>query len=103
MWFECSECGGHINRPTAPIVCPECGMAGVIFMPADPDDVNAGQSAGDGLRSDVAPGGYRTTDLVAHAWPRETPLGLTGVRLDCGLLGGRRQRRRRGDDPADVG
>lgn len=39
MWWECSECGGHLHRPSAPVVCPECGIAGPSFMPADPDDL----------------------------------------------------------------
>ena len=39
MWFECSECGGHVHRVSAPAVCPECGVAGAIFTPADPDDL----------------------------------------------------------------
>jgi hypothetical protein len=39
MWFECSECGGHVHGASAPTVCPECGVAGGIFMSADPDDV----------------------------------------------------------------
>ena len=38
MWWECSECGGHIERARAPSLCRECGTAGVIFVPADVDD-----------------------------------------------------------------
>lgn len=50
MWFECSECGGHINRHAAPVVCPECGVAGAIFLPADPDELNAGDWEGQRAR-----------------------------------------------------
>ncbi len=27
MWWECSECGGHVERVRAPAVCRECGTA----------------------------------------------------------------------------
>ena len=43
MWWECSECGGRIERSRAPAVCPECGTAGVIFVLADVDDSTAGE------------------------------------------------------------
>ena len=39
MWWECCDCGGQVERSSAPVVCPECGRAGVIFMPVDPDEV----------------------------------------------------------------
>jgi predicted amidophosphoribosyltransferase len=51
MWWECSECGGHIKRSRAPAVCPECGTAGVIFVPADVEDSIAGDPAADSLRA----------------------------------------------------
>ncbi len=35
MWWECSECGGHVDRPRPPALCPTCGTAGVIFVPAE--------------------------------------------------------------------
>lgn len=35
MWWECSECGGHVERTRAPALCRECGTAGVIFVPAE--------------------------------------------------------------------
>jgi len=47
MWWECSECGGQVERSSAPVVCPECGTAGAIFLPADPDDVLGAESGED--------------------------------------------------------
>lgn len=38
MWWECSECGGQVERARAPALCRECGTAGVIFVRADDDD-----------------------------------------------------------------
>ncbi len=38
MYWECSECGGQLKRRRPPSVCPSCGLAGAIFVPADPDD-----------------------------------------------------------------
>lgn len=67
MWFECSECGGHVLRPAAPAVCPECGVAGAIFMPADPDDLTAADSDGDGLRASWLRVGLEQPELVARA------------------------------------
>ena len=67
MWFECSECGGHVNRPSAPSVCPECGVAGAIFSSADPDDLTAADSDGDGLRAIWLRAGLERPDLVAQA------------------------------------
>jgi hypothetical protein len=51
MWWECSECGGHIERPRAPIVCRECGTAGVIFVPVDVGDPIVGAPDADCLRA----------------------------------------------------
>jgi hypothetical protein len=67
MWFECSECGGHVNRPCAPAVCPECGVAGAIFTSADPDELPAADSDGDGLRALWLRAGLEHPDLVAEA------------------------------------
>jgi hypothetical protein len=66
MWFECSECGGHVLRATAPRVCPECGVAGAIF-PADPDDLNARDSDGDGLRASWLLAGFERPELIARS------------------------------------
>jgi len=33
MWWECSECGGLLERVDAPEVCDECGRASGIFAP----------------------------------------------------------------------
>jgi hypothetical protein len=51
MRWECSECGGHVESSRAPVRCFECGMAGVIFVPADNDDPIAGDPEADGLRA----------------------------------------------------
>jgi hypothetical protein len=51
MWWECSECGGHVERTRAPALCAECGTAGVIFVPAEIDDTSTAQSNADSLRA----------------------------------------------------
>lgn len=51
MWWECSECGDCIERDRAPVVCGECGTAGVIFVPVDIGDPIAGDPEADGLRA----------------------------------------------------
>jgi hypothetical protein len=33
MIWECSECGGQVERARPPVVCRECGTAGVIHVP----------------------------------------------------------------------
>jgi hypothetical protein len=47
MLWECSECGGQVERERAPIYCEECGTAGVIFVEAEPypelGDPNSGR------------------------------------------------------------
>ena len=50
-----------------PRVCPECGVAGAIFMPADPDDLMTGDSDGDGLRASWLRTGIEKPDLVGRA------------------------------------
>lgn len=67
MWFECSECGGHVHRPAAPVVCPECGMAGAIFTTADPEDLTIDDSDGDGLRARWLRVGLERPEVVARA------------------------------------
>ena len=51
MWWECSECGGHVERARAPVACRECGMAGVIFVPVGVDEGIAGDPEADSLRA----------------------------------------------------
>lgn len=51
MWWECSECGGYIERDRAPAVCRTCGTAGVIFVPVGVDEPIAGDPETDGLRA----------------------------------------------------
>jgi hypothetical protein len=51
MWWECSECGGHVERSRAPLACCECGTAGVIFVPVQIDDPMIGDPAADSLRA----------------------------------------------------
>lgn len=40
MRWECTECGGLVERHDRPTVCPFCGIGGAIFVPAgtDPED-----------------------------------------------------------------
>jgi hypothetical protein len=49
MWWECSDCGGQVERSRAPVQCRECGTAGVIFVPVD--DSIAGDPQADSLRA----------------------------------------------------
>jgi len=35
MTWECSECGNLVERERRPVRCPECGLAGVLFSPAE--------------------------------------------------------------------
>jgi hypothetical protein len=51
MWWECSECGGYIERPRAPAQCRLCGTAGVIFVPAEVGDPATGEPETDNLRA----------------------------------------------------
>lgn len=51
MWWECSECGGHVERSRAPVLCRDCGTAGVIFVPVDVDDPITGAPEGNSLRT----------------------------------------------------
>jgi hypothetical protein len=51
MWWECSDCGCHVDGSRAPLVCAECGIAGVIFVPANIDDPITGDPAADSLRA----------------------------------------------------
>ena len=50
MWWECGECGGHVERARAPVVCGECGTAGGIFVPVEVDQVT-GDPEADSLRA----------------------------------------------------
>lgn len=67
MWFECSECGGHVHGACAPVVCPECGVAGAIVLPADPTDLTDADSGGDGSRASWLRFGLEQPELVARA------------------------------------
>ena len=51
MRWECSECGGYIEKDRAPVSCSECGMAGVIFVPLPVDDPLLGDPELDSLRA----------------------------------------------------
>jgi hypothetical protein len=51
MWWECSECGGYVRRARPPVLCRDCGMAGVIFVPVEVDDPVIGDPEADSLRS----------------------------------------------------
>jgi len=39
MWWECSVCGSTFERLRRPVSCRECGTAGGIFSPVEPDEV----------------------------------------------------------------
>ena len=67
MWFECSECGGHVHGPSAPTVGPECGVAGGIFLAADPDDVLDGESANNDLRAVWLRAGLEKPELITRS------------------------------------
>lgn len=64
MRWECSECGSTLERPRPPVVCRECGTAGVIFVRADDDEIEP--------------------DSARDAWLR---LGLERARLGRCALG----------------
>lgn len=32
MWWECSECGSHLESNVPPPVCPACGIAGAVCV-----------------------------------------------------------------------
>jgi hypothetical protein len=51
MWWECSECGGHVRRARAPVRCRECGTAGGIFAALDVGDAIAGDPEADSFRA----------------------------------------------------
>jgi len=51
MWWECSECGGHVEHARAPVTCRECGMAGILFLPVDIEDPMAGEPDADSIRA----------------------------------------------------
>ena len=51
MWWECSECGGHVERTRAPALCRECGIAGAIFVPVELDEEITGEPEADSLRA----------------------------------------------------
>jgi len=67
MWFECGECGGHVHSASAPTVCPECGVAGGIFLAADPDDVLDGESANNDLRAVWLRAGLEKPELITRS------------------------------------
>lgn len=50
MWWECGECGGHIEKERAPVFCRECGTAGVSFVPVEVDGIT-GDPEADSLRA----------------------------------------------------
>jgi hypothetical protein len=77
MWWECSECGGIVQRPDGPAVCPECGTAGAIFVPADPEDTIGADADGGGTASGLATGGPGAARV---AGPRLTETGFRALR-----------------------
>jgi hypothetical protein len=45
MRWECSECGSQIERDRAPVLCSECGIAGVLFVAADESEFDGAEDA----------------------------------------------------------
>lgn len=46
MMWECSECGGCIERDRPPRLCGQCGTAGVIFTGVDRADADESPELG---------------------------------------------------------
>jgi hypothetical protein len=67
MWWECSECGGHVERARAPALCRECGRAGVIFVPVEVDDALTGEPEADSLRAVWLQAGFERARLALGA------------------------------------
>lgn len=73
MRWECTECGSLELRHRRPTVCPACGIAGALFVPAgsDPED-------------GVLEGSFREAWLdYGVRWPGGAPIGPP--RLDAGI------------------
>lgn len=51
MRWECSECGGYVQKEDAPVSCTECGTAGGIFVALQIDDPFLGDPEIDNLRA----------------------------------------------------
>ena len=66
MWWECSECGSPLERPRAPVACPTCGTAGVIFVPAEFDDLAGGEADTGGLRAVWLRAGLNHPDALGN-------------------------------------
>lgn len=67
MWWECSECGGHVERSSAPLVCCECGTAGV-FVSVDVGDSIVGDPDADSLRAVWLRAGLERARLTLAAY-----------------------------------
>jgi len=50
MWWECSACGGPIERERPPVRCRECGIAGAVFVPIDDGDLPVAEAGANSLR-----------------------------------------------------
>jgi hypothetical protein len=66
MWWECSECGGYVERARPPAQCRECGTAGIIFVPAEVADVTTGQPEGEEMRAAWLQAGMDEARLAAE-------------------------------------
>jgi hypothetical protein len=51
MKWECTECGGLVERLRPPAKCRHCGQAGIYFVPADVGDRTDGWDEPDELRA----------------------------------------------------
>lgn len=47
MYFECSECQVVLHAEHPPLICPRCGLAGVIFCSIDEGELAEHLAEGD--------------------------------------------------------
>ena len=61
MYFECDECQVILHGESPPLVCPSCGLAGVLYSPVDEATVSTHLAEGErtielGFIPDDSPG-----------------------------------------------
>ncbi len=47
MYYECNECQVVLHGDRPPVVCPNCGLAGVLYSPVDDATVAEHLAEGD--------------------------------------------------------
>lgn len=64
MVWECSECGGLVERRRPPAQCRHCSTGGVLFVPAEEEGLESAPEAGSlreaWLRADLGAGLHPT-------------------------------------------